>query len=138
MFLLRIGGEVAAAQEKGEVARERFAQALASSRQSGDAYDIASCIDSIAVYAAQSHDCATSVTLFAAADVTWEAWGLRRAFVEDKPREAIAAACRTTMGDVAFDAAHAEGVAMGVEVAIAHAFAFLAADFTAPDCARPT
>jgi non-specific serine/threonine protein kinase len=131
VFLLRIGGEVAAAQGMGAVARERFAQALTSSRQSGDAYDIASCIDSIAVYAARLHDCATSVALFAAADVTWDTWGLRRAFVEDKPREQIATACRAAMGDVAYDAAHAEGVAMGVEDAITLAFAFLAADQSA-------
>ena len=52
VFLLRKGGEVAAARGLDDVARERFAQALTSSRQSGDAYDIASCIDSIAVYAA--------------------------------------------------------------------------------------
>ena len=120
-------GAVAIARGDLDTARTLLQQTLAGSRELGNQYEIAECLDIVAVLAVAAMAYERAARLAGAADALRDAIVTPRAFVERGKYEAVVAQCRDALGEAANAAAIATGRAMSSDHACDEALAWLRA-----------
>jgi hypothetical protein len=112
-------GEIALAQGEGELAAQRFREALDLLQTKGARAQITWCLSGLAGVALLEEDPERAVRLWGAAEALRQALGCRPAPAARATRERLIAAARQQLGDVAFEAAWATGEKLTLEQAIA-------------------
>jgi predicted ATPase/class 3 adenylate cyclase len=118
-------GAVALGLGELDVARDHLREALSESREIGNRYETAECLDAIAVLAEASGAPAVAIEAASAASALREEIATPRAHAEAHRHDALVTACRRALGDAPLRAAIDRGRARSLETAAAAALAWL-------------
>jgi Tfp pilus assembly protein PilF len=120
-------GTVAIARHDPQQARVLLYEALAGSREVGNQYEIAECLDFVAVLAAEMTAYERAASLAGAADALRQSIVTPRGYAEREHYNTVVAKCQEALGEVTNAAAIAKGRALTSDQATDAALAWLGA-----------